>query len=72
MIQALIYFKELSKAKTIQQKLQKLIDYSIEHKDVYEQTYTPPSDSENVPAPKTPKKVAEILGNVNWKLDILE
>lgn len=72
LLHALIYFGHLQEAKELQAKLHLAIQTSIDNKQEMEMIFTPLTEGNAIPQTIYPKKVADILGNVDWKVDILE
>jgi elongator complex protein 1 len=73
LLEALLYFGNLSDAKKLQVLLRSILAIVYEHQALYEEPFLLPLvEQQKVPIQKIPRKVKDIVGDVQWELDLLD
>lgn len=73
LLEALLFFGMIDNARKLQNTLSSLMNLCVEHRELYEESFQLPLvENQTVPETKTPKKVSEIMGEVSWKINLLQ
>jgi elongator complex protein 1 len=73
LLEALVYFGYIKEAKKLQATLAEMIELCYQNQQLYEEPFELPLvENQTKPEIKSPKKLEVILGQVNWKIQLLE